>query len=260
MLKNIFFSPTYTWVSACLSGVQKKAVVPGLWLRIANCPKCLWGCPYLWQKRKVNSKVVIAVQPEQDSKEKALQRQSRQQIFSILEWMLCISPIFTHSQKYIHGLYTCVPSCLSSVWTKSWSFQYINKYYICFTSNSVLIPIHPFSKNLRSPTLLPSYLLQQKAATSLNKHLFVHLCLHFVYKHFLCPLFFLSSKSFIADVVWAYCCLIRNWAQNFRGFLQWCLIFVHLENTPSPNWKFIQEIEKKKRERKIRCHQINERE
>lgn len=73
MLKNIFFSPTYTWVSACLSGVQKKAVIPGLWLRIPSCPRWLWGCPYLWEKRKVNSKVAIAVQPEQDSKEYSLQ-------------------------------------------------------------------------------------------------------------------------------------------------------------------------------------------
>lgn len=98
--------------------------------------------------------------------------------------VLCISPIFAHSQKYIHGLYTCVPSCLSSVSTETCSFLYIDKYYICFTSDSVLITIHPFSKNLGSPTILPSYLLRLKAATSLNKYLFVHLCLHFLHNTF----------------------------------------------------------------------------
>lgn len=66
---------------------------------------------------------------------------------------------------------------------------------------TVSIIIYPFSKNLGSPTLLPSYCLQQEAATSLNKYLFVQLCLHFMYKYFLSCLFFPSSKSFIADVV-----------------------------------------------------------
>lgn len=102
---------------------------------------------------------------------------------------------FHHSQKYTHGLYTCVPSYLSSVRIETKSFQFIDKYYICFTSNSVLITIQPFSKKLWSPTLLSSYLLQQKAATSLNKCLFVHLCLHCV------NIFYVVSSSFLLNPI-----------------------------------------------------------